>query len=125
MHPLGQVAALAAALAHVSFFLLESVWFMRPRTYGRFGLSSTQQAALVRPFAFNQGFYNLFLALGAAGGVIAIGLGYEVAGRTLVLFACGSMALAGAVLVSTDRRFLRPALVQAVPPLVVFATLVL
>jgi putative membrane protein len=123
MNPLGLAAALVAALAHVAFFGLESVLFMRPTTFGRFGLRTVEDASIVRPWAFNQGFYNLFLAAGAAGGVLAAVAGHTTVGRTLVLFACGCMAIAGVVLVATDRRFAAPALVQVLPPLVVFASL--
>ncbi len=51
------VAALAAALVHVWFFALESVLFERPTVFRRFGLRSAEEAAVVRPMAFNQGFY--------------------------------------------------------------------
>ena len=125
MHFLGLAAALVAALAHVSFFALESVLFMRPTTYGRFGLRSAADAAIARPWAFNQGFYNLFLAVGAAGGVVAVIAGQATVGRTLVFFACGCMVLAGVVLVATDRHFVRAGLLQVVPPLLVFASLTL
>ena len=40
------------------------------------------------------------------------------AGRAIVLFACACMVGAGAVLLSTNRRFARSAAIQAVPPLV-------
>ena len=35
-----QATALLAALIHLSFFLLESVWFERPGVWRRFGLAS-------------------------------------------------------------------------------------
>ena len=58
------LVALAAAL-HVLFFAMESVLFMRPAVHRRFGVSR-EHAEVVRPMAFNQGFYNLFLAVGLA-----------------------------------------------------------
>jgi putative membrane protein len=118
MSPIAQAAALVAAAIHVSFFAVESVTFTRPETYHRFFVASQGDAEIVRPWAFNQGFYNLFLAVGAVAGVVAVNAGQVEAGRALVLFACGSMAAAGIVLLATDRRFLRPALIQAVPPLI-------
>jgi putative membrane protein len=111
-----EVFAVIAALLHVFFFYLESVTFTRPATYARFLVRSQADAELLRPMAFNQGFYNLFLAIGAIGGVIAANVGYVEAGRALVLLACGSMMLAGVVLMASDRRFLRSGLIQAVPP---------
>jgi len=51
-------------------------------------------------------------------GVIAVILVRVEVGRTLVLFTCGSMALAGGVLLLTDRRLARSAMIQSIPPLV-------
>jgi putative membrane protein len=48
----------------VLFFCMESLWWTKPAVYRRF--RSTEAEALVtRSLAFNQGFYNLFLAVGA------------------------------------------------------------
>jgi len=107
-----------AAAIHVLFFVLESVRFTQPATYNRFHVGSQADAELIKPWAFNQGFYNLFLAIGAAAGVIALHVGHAPAGRGLILLACGSMVAAGVVLVAYDRRFARAALIQAVPPLI-------
>ena len=71
-----------------------------------------------RSWAFNQGFYNLFLAIGVLVGIALIATGETDAGRGIILFACGSMAAAGIVLVQHNRRFLRAALIQSVPPAV-------
>ena len=111
-----EIFAVIAALLHVSFFYLESVTFTRPATWQRFRVRSQADAELLRPMAFNQGFYNLFLAIGAIGCVVAANIGYVEAGRALVLLACGSMMLAGIVLIASDRRFVRSGLIQAVPP---------
>ena len=112
------VAALIAAALHAWFFVLESLWFSRPSVWSRFGLRSQDEAAIARSFAYNQGFYNLFLAAGAAGGVGLALLGDPAAGVPVVLFACGSMVAAGVVLVTHDRSFWRPALIQVLPPLI-------
>lgn len=113
-----QVAALLAAAIHVWFFVLESLLFSRPGVAARFGLRSDEQIAAVRPMAFNQGFYNLFLAAGIVVGILLIANGQEPAGRAIVLYACACMVGAGVVLLATNRRFLAAAAVQAGPPLV-------
>ncbi len=113
---IAQAFALLAALLHVGFFYLESIAFARPATWARFGLTSQADADIVRPMAFNQGFYNLFLAAGILGGLILIATGSPDAGRAIVLFACACMTLAGVVLIATDRAMLRAAMLQAVPP---------
>ncbi len=125
MSPVTEVFAVVAALLHVFFFYLESLTFTRPATWQRFHVRSQADAELLRPMAFNQGFYNLFLAAGAIGGVIAANTGYVEAGRALVLLACGSMLLAGVVLIASDRRFVRSGLIQAVPPAIALLGLLL
>jgi putative membrane protein len=115
------VLAGLAALVHVYIFWLESLAF---EGAGRkaFGISP-QDAAVMRPWAYNQGFYNLFLAIGTAVGV-AIVHGDHAAGAALVVFGCGSMLAAALVLVASDRSKARGALVQGVfPALALLATL--
>jgi putative membrane protein len=68
--------------------------------------------------AFNQGFYNLFLALGAAGGVLLVLAGQATIGRSVATFACACMVGAGVVLLATSRRFVRPASIQIIPALI-------
>jgi putative membrane protein len=116
VHPIAVAAAILAALIHSWFFVMESVWFMQPAMYRRFGLASDAEARLVRGFAFNQGFYNLFLAVVALVGVVLIAAGVPAAGYALVLAAAGSMIGAGLVLIGSSPNLLRAALVQALPP---------
>ncbi len=72
----------------------------------------------MRSWAYNQGFYNLFLAVGVAIGLTLVALSDPVAGRAIVLFACGSMIAAGVVLFLHNPSFLRAAAIQVLPPLV-------
>jgi putative membrane protein len=71
----------------------------------------------MRFMAFNQGFYNLFLALGTAIGVVLVVTGKD-AGRALVYFGCGCMAGAAAILATGGRRYLRAVVIQGLPPVV-------
>lgn len=120
------VAAAIAAGIHVLIFVLESVLFARPSVWRRFGVASQGDVGVVRMWALNQGFYNLFLALGAVAGLIAVGLAHRDVGVALVAFAMASMAGAGVVLLVTGgRTYLRAAAVQAVPPLASLAALAL
>jgi putative membrane protein len=114
-------AFLAAAL-HVYIFTMESVTWTSPATWKRFRVGSQADAETTRPLAYNQGFYNLFLALGAFVGIGCVALGpggsaQSVVGWTLILSSCGSMLLAAAVLALTGRKYLRPALTQGTTPL--------
>lgn len=114
MSVIAQVFVVLAGLFQVAVFVMESLLFRRPSTYRRFLIKDDTEAAVVRPWAFNQGFYNLFLAAGALGGLI---LGGE-RGYGIALFSYACMAGAGAVLYGTDRRMLRAALAQAGPPII-------
>jgi putative membrane protein len=119
MNLASQLFALLAGLLHVLIFCMESLWFMQPRIHKRFGAATTADAEARRLFAFNQGFYNLFLAMGVFAGLAMLNFGGNVTvGRTLVLFSCACMAGAGAVLFfSAGRRMLRAAVIQAIFPL--------
>ncbi|MFF0911733.1 DUF1304 domain-containing protein [Microbacterium enclense] len=112
------VAALAALL-HVLIFVMESIRWTRPAVWRRFGVASQDAADITRPMAYNQGFYNLFLAVGALLGVVlwAVNGTGDVAGRTLLLFSLGSMLAAAFVLVTSGRKYVRPAAVQGTLPL--------
>jgi putative membrane protein len=116
--PVAIVAALLAGAIHAWFFVLESVLFMRPTVFRRFGLTTEADAQIVRSFAYNQGFYNVFLTVGVVIGLALVATGDIASGRVLVLFACGSMIAAGVVLVLHNPRFARAAAIQVVPPLV-------
>jgi putative membrane protein len=120
------VAAAVAAGIHVLIFVLESVLFARPFVWRRFGVASQRDAGVVRMWALNQGFYNLFLALGAVAGLVAVALGHRAVGTALVAVTMASMAGAGVVLLATGgRAYLRAAAMQAAPPLVALACLAL
>ncbi len=112
------VAALIAAVIHTYFFLLESIWFSRPRVWARFGLKSAGDAAIARSWAYNQGFYNLFLAIGIAVALTLVWTGETAPGLAIAMFVCGSMVAAGGVLLSNNHSYLRVALIQSVPPAV-------
>lgn len=109
--------AIVAALIHVFIFALESVLWAKPSTWRRFGLKSQQDANLMEPMAFNQGFYNLFLALGTVVGLLLLGWGNPVAGKWVLLVSLSSMVLASVVLLITDRRRWPAVLLQGAAPL--------
>lgn len=114
-------AFLAAAL-HVYIFTMESLTWTRPATWKRFGLASQADAETTRPLAYNQGFYNLFLAIGAFIGVGCVALAAEgsaqsVVGWTLIFSCCGSMLLAAVVLALSGKKYLRVAATQGATPL--------
>jgi putative membrane protein len=117
MNAVTQIFAIIAGLFHVAAFALESLLFRRPQVQ-RIMVGHTRVEPGVFLWAFNQGFYNLFVAAGAIGGLIAYHAGQVPAGRAVALYACAFMAAAGVVLFASDRRLWRGALGQAGPPLI-------
>ncbi|MFZ4895512.1 DUF1304 domain-containing protein [Plantibacter sp. Mn2098] len=105
-----------AGLLHLYIFVLESVRWMKPSTWKTFGIQGETEAAITRPLALNQGFYNLFLAIAALLGIVFILAGQTVIGATLIFTGAGSMALAALVLVISNRSMLRSALLQGTAP---------
>jgi putative membrane protein len=113
---IGLVFAGLAALLHVYIFLLESIIWAKPATWKMFGIRSQADAYTLKPMAFNQGFYNLFLAVEAGLGVILVGVSLPVA-VTLLVVGAGSMVLAALVLLSS-KTMRRAALIQGAPPFI-------
>lgn len=114
MLPVALALAALAALVHVYIFVIESLQFEKPSTLRAFGVRPAE-AAVMKPWAYNQGFYNLFLAVETALGIGLVG-SHRGASVALVTFACASMVGAALVLVTSDRSKLRGAAVQGTFP---------
>jgi putative membrane protein len=108
------VLAALAALVHVYIFVLESVRWEDQATRRVFG-TTEEIAALTQPLAYNQGFYNLFLAIVTAAGVALVGSHREAA-VALLCAGTGSMLAAALVLITSDRSKARAAVVQGLFP---------
>ncbi len=139
-----QIFAGIAAALHVLFFYLESVVFTKKGTYKSFGLATKEEAEIVKPMALNQGFYNLFLAVGVIVGVVlsetrdkshwvttnanifdespdhektVVPLMQSQWAEPLVVFGCACMLAAAVVLlISTKGKLLRGAAIQGIAP---------
>ncbi len=105
-----------AALIHIGFFIAESILFQRPGGHRIFGLKESDVLA-VRPWAFNQGFYNLFLALGTLLGLYFVLKMQIMLAGVLTGFCAVSMIGAGLALWWSVPRLRRFALIQMLPPL--------
>jgi putative membrane protein len=122
----GSILALVAALIHLYIFFLESVLWTKPSTMKTFGIRDPKDAETLRPMAFNQGFYNVFLALGTGVGLVLLGTGFSrEGGIAIAMFALGSMVLAAVVLVASNPKMLRAALIQGSAPLLALLFLLL
>ena len=115
------LAGLASAL-HVYFFFLESIAFRKPFAHRTFGVRDPAEVELLAFPMLNQGFYNLFLAIGTFVGVVGAARGWEPQGSTLVVFGCLVMIGAALVLVVGRPAMFRGALVQGLLPLLALLT---
>jgi putative membrane protein len=110
------LAGIAAAL-HVFIWTMESITWKQPATWKRFGLASQADADTTAPMAYNQGYYNLFLAVITVIGIVLVVVAERNdAGWALVIAACGSMAAAALVLLSTGAGYARAAATQGTVP---------
>ena len=113
----GLVFAALAALLHVYIFVMESLTWTSPRTRATFG-TTAEEAETTKLLAFNQGFYNLFLAIVTAIGIVAICLGHNAVGAALIFAGVGSMLAAAAVLLASSPDKARAAVTQGAFPLI-------
>lgn len=120
---IGCLLAGVAAAVHVYIFVLESLVWTGERARATFG-TSREEAETTRALAFNQGFYNLFLAVVTVVGIVVLAAGATAVGATLVLTGAGSMVAAGVVLLLSSPSKARAALVQLTPPLLGVVALV-
>jgi putative membrane protein len=116
------LAALAAVL-HVYIFFMESLAWTRPGTRAVFG-TTAEEAEATQELAFNQGFYNLFLAVVTGVGIALTAGGADDVGPALVLAGTGSMVAAAAVLVLGNRRRASAAFKQGLLPLLAVVAVV-
>ena len=111
------LAAIVAGTIHVVIFGMESLWWTTPGVRARFR-QSPEQADATKLLAFNQGFYNLFLAIGTFAGLGLVLIGHARVGWTLVYWNCVFMLGAALVLAGSAPRMRRGAIIQGTAPLV-------
>jgi putative membrane protein len=119
----GLIFAGLAALLHVYIFVMESLTWTSPRTRATFG-TTPETAETTKELAFNQGFYNLFLAIVSAIGVIAVLTGAKAVGVALVFAGVGSMLAAALVLLLSSPDKARAAITQGTLPLIAVVLIV-
>ncbi len=120
MTPLIWVTAILAGLVHVLIFCMESLLWTTPAVYVRFR-QSLERAEATKLLAFNQGFYNLFLAVGTFAGLAAVMTGHPRVGWTLVYWNCAFMLGAALVLAVSAPQLRRGAVIQGAAPLLFLA----
>lgn len=110
------------ASLHVLFFKLESIDFMKPETLLKFRLTP-ETAAHVEAWAFNQGFYNLFLAIGLFFTLFLIYKKDLIKAKILGSFILLTIIGAGCVLYFSVPGSIISAVTQALPALIAFILL--
>lgn len=113
---LSQIFFAIGALIHIVIFILEAIIWGKPQANKVFRVTK-EQAEELRLFAFNQGFYNLFLTI-----QVFLGLGlyhfsnYPNAGVALTSFSAASMLMASLVLLYSSPELKRAFLIQGLAP---------
>lgn len=113
----GLIFAGLAALLHVYIWVMESLTWTSARTRATFGITE-QEALATKELAFNQGFYNLFLAIITGIGITIGGFGYYDAATALIFAGTGSMLAAAVVLLVSSPEKARAAITQGTLPLI-------
>ena len=112
----GLVLAAVAGLLHVFIFYLESIAWTGERARATFGIGTLEEATVQKELAFNQGFYNLFLAIAVFVGIVLYAIGFDAVGATLVFTGTASMVAAALVLALSSPDKIAAALKQGVIP---------
>lgn len=104
------------------FFILEAIFWMQPFVYTILlemfnnppkSLDFSTHALVLKKLFINQGFYNLFFALGGLAGLYYVNKNKAV-GYALILLVCFSATGAGIILAITSKAYILEVL-QAVP----------
>lgn len=111
-----------AGFLHIYIWVSESIRWMNPAVHSRFGVPDLEKAEILRLVFFNQGFYNLFLALGALFGVFF----FEryASAKPVMVFTMLSILGAGLVLLYSNPPMAVSAIIQGGPPLISLLLLV-
>lgn len=117
------IFATLSGLFHILFFALESLLWETEKVRKIFK-QEEESIKYTKLLAYNQGWYNLFLAIGSITGVVlsATGQNQDMA-KTLIVFCNASMVGAALVLISSNKSLYRGAIIQGVPAALALAGL--
>lgn len=115
MSLIAKIAAAFAAIVHILFFTMESLMWHTPKVQKIFHIAAENVEA-TSLLAFNQGFYNLFLATGSIFALILLAKGKEKEGTTLLVFTSLCMLGAAIVLHFSALDMTRGVMIQGIAP---------
>jgi putative membrane protein len=114
MNAVAQTFAVVAALIHVVVGIMEAFFYDRPAVRV-FLTGSAADAPEVQLWRFFVGIYNILLGLGVVAGIVAVQLGEQTVGRTLIIYVSSFMVASGIIFLVTTPRLWQGALGQLVP----------
>lgn len=115
------ILAAVAAVVHILFFAMESLFWMTPAVRKIFRRTEAE-AASNKLMALNQGYYNLFLAIGTFAGIYLWNTAHVSEGVAILTVCLGSMVAASLVLLgSAGTAMFRGVLIQGLIPLITLA----
>lgn len=111
-----RASAALAGVFHLVFFLLESVLWSTAKVQAIFKVPSPEVAGILERSMFNQGAYNLALALGALGAAtFASSARHGRAARAIGGYCAAFMIVAALALLVSAPGMIRGVLIQGVP----------
>ena len=109
------ILVMVMAVIHVYVFALETIMWGKPKT-NRLFRQTDANAQILRQVMFNQGFYNLFLAIALLVGFFwSSKPGYELQGLTLTDYASLSILGAALILWLSEPKLIRAVTIQGLP----------
>jgi putative membrane protein len=122
MNVVAQVLAVILGVVLIGVGSLEAFQYRNQRWFSLFRIRS-EDAAAVRLWVINLGFYNIVYGLGAIAGVILTLTGLVAAGVGIIVFVCISHIVLAIVLLIVDRTLWRNSLYEAILPIAVLIAL--
>ena len=122
MKHITSIFILITSLLHIVFFKIESIDFMKLETLQRFSLTA-EKAEVVKVWAYNQGFYNLFIAFGLLYGIYLLYRDDLNKAKPLLSTLLLIIVGAGIVLATSADGKIIAASIQAIPALIAFILL--
>lgn len=118
------VCGVIAAVLHIFIFYLEVFAWSKPIARKIFGPQSSQELEITSFYAYNQGVYNLALAVVAGVGAAVVPVA-AICGLSLIMAGCGSMTAAAVALGVKSARHRGAAIKQGLFPVCAVACAVL
>ncbi len=112
---IAKVTAAISGLIHVLFFIMESIVWLEQTVYETFEVASLADAEVLEVYVKNQGYYNLFLAVGIFGALALAGKKPEIS-TALITYISAFMIGAAIVLLFTIPAMIAGVFIQGLPP---------